>query len=121
MRVAMRALRTLLLGIGLTVALSLGCFLLYWTLELSAVARQTQATPQRLPAAQLADKGVPDNLYVELTDFTFGEPVIDKGAQGWVGAWLPVEPAPPPEEAPRYTIFLRVNVPDQAALDAFLK
>src|SRR6516162_9437833 len=68
----MRALRLLFLALGLIVGLPLGCFLLYWTLELDAVVQKTQETPQQLPAAQLAHKGVPDNLYVELTDFTFG-------------------------------------------------
>jgi hypothetical protein len=117
----MRVLRILPLGFGLIVGLPLGGFLLYWTLELNAVAQKAQATPQRLSVAQLAEKGVPDNLYVELTDCTFGKPVIEKNDKGWVGAWLLVEPTPQPKKAAKYVIFFRANVHDQAELDEFLK
>jgi hypothetical protein len=117
----MRILRLLFLALGLTVGLPLGGFLLYWTLELNAVAQRTQAEPQPTPATELAQKGVPDNLYVELTDFTFGKPVIEAGQQGWYCVWLPVEPVPPAVQPAKYTIFFRANVRDQASLEEFLK
>ncbi len=117
----MRALRLLFLTIGLIISLPLGCFVLYWTLELNAVVQKTQGPPQPLPAAQLAQMGVPDNLYIELTDFTFGKPVIEDGKQGWYCVWLPVEPNPPAAQPAKFTIFFRADVHDQAALDAFLK
>jgi hypothetical protein len=117
----MRALRLLFLALGLIVGLPLGCFLLYWTLELDAVVQKTQETPQQLPAAQLAHKGVPDNLYVELTDFTFGKPVIEEGQHGWYCVWLPVEPNPSSAKPAKYTLFFRADAHDPASLDSFLK
>jgi hypothetical protein len=117
----MRLLRILFNLLGLAVGLPLGGLLLYLTIELKAVTQKTQPTPQRLPAAKLAEKGAPDNLYIELTGFTFGKPVIEKNEEGWVGAWLPVEPTSQPKEAARYSIFVRANVRDQAGLDALLK
>jgi hypothetical protein len=89
------------------------------TIELKGVAQKTKPTAEPLSAAQLVEKGAPDNLHVTLTDFTFGKPVIEKTEAG-LNAWLPVQPASPPE-APKYTIFFHANVPDQAALDKFLK
>jgi hypothetical protein len=117
----MRVLRLLFLALGLIVGLPLGSFLLYWTLELNAVVQQTQGTPEQLPAAQLAQKGAPDNLYVELTDFSFGKPAIEEGKQGWYCVWLPVEPTPPSAQPARYMIFYRADVHDQASLDELLK
>ncbi|HZY89123.1 MAG TPA: hypothetical protein VFE78_30150 [Gemmataceae bacterium] len=117
----MRALRTLLFVVVLMVLLSLGCSVLYAALALKAVTEKAQATPQRLPALELAEQGVPDNLHVEVTDFTFGEPVVEQNERGWAGAWLPVVPAPRPKKAPKYAIFYYANVRDRAALDEFLE
>jgi hypothetical protein len=117
----MRFLRLLFIALGLMVGLPLGGLLLYATVELRTVAQKTQPTPQGLAAVELAAKGAPENLYVELTGFMFGEPIIEKNKEGWEFAWLPVEPALEPEEALKHVIFLRANVRDQAALDRFRK
>jgi hypothetical protein len=117
----MRVLRILFLVLAFTVGLPVGGLLFYWSMEFKAVAQRTKETPDRVPAAQLADKGVPDNLYVDVTDFTFGTPVVETSKQGWAYVWLPVEPATESEKEPPYTIFLRVNVQDQVALDRFVK
>jgi hypothetical protein len=118
----MRLVRLLLLVLGLAVGLPLGGLLLFVTVELKTAAREMQPTPQVLSAAQLADKGTAENLHVELTEFTFGKPVIEKGEQGWKYVWLPVEPTPrPKKKAAKHALFFRAEVADQAALDEVLK
>jgi hypothetical protein len=118
---AMRALRVFFSLLGLVVALPLGGAVLYATIQLKMVAERTQATPRRLPAAQLAQKGVPDNLFVEVTDFRFGKPVIEQTKEGWDGAWLPVEPTTMAAGPAKHALFFRANVRNQAALDLVLK
>src|SRR5689334_22443447 len=103
----MRLLRVLVIVLGLAVGFPLGCVLLWATMQFKMVAQTTRPKPQVLPAAQLADKGAPDNLYVEVTDFTFGKPVIETGEKGWECVWLPVEPVPGAKKAPRHTLFYR--------------
>ena len=117
----MRFVRLLLIVLGLAVGLPLGCLLLFVTVEVKMVAKDTRPTPQTLSAAQLADKGDAENLHVELTDFTFGKPVIENDERGWKCAWLPVEPAPRPKKAAKHVLFFRADVHDQAALDEVLK
>jgi hypothetical protein len=117
----MRLLRVLAIVLGLAVGFPLGCVVLWVTMQLRMVAQTTQPTPEVLPAVLLADKGAPDNLYVEVTDFTFGKPVVESNEKGWECAWLPVEPVPARKKAAKYTLFFRADVRDQAALDEVVK
>jgi hypothetical protein len=116
----MRFFRILLIVFGLVVGLPLGAVLLFTTMQATKVTQKTRPTPQVLSAVQLAEKGAPENLHVELTGYTFGQPVIETNKEGWVCTWLPVEPAPSPETA-KHVIFFRAAVRDQPALDEILK
>src|SRR6516225_3705915 len=128
----MRFLRILVIVLGLAGGLPLGFMLLLTTMQVRSLAEAARETPDVLPAAQLARKGAPDNLHVELTDFTFGKPVAEKSEDGGLSVWLPVEPPHEPKKPPKKgkkakkktptpTIFYRANFRDQAALDEFVK
>ena len=97
----MRFLRILVIVLGLAGGLPLGFMLLLTTMQVRSLAEAARETPDVLPAAQLARKGAPDNLHVELTDFTFGKPVAEKSEDGGLSVWLPVEPPPEPKKKDR--------------------
>ncbi|MFL5242995.1 MAG: hypothetical protein ACJ8FY_12880 [Gemmataceae bacterium] len=126
----MRIVRTLFLVVGLMVAMTLGCAVLFTAVQLNNVIQKCKPTAEVLTVAQLAEKGAPENLHVELNDFTFGTPVIETNKEGWECAWLPIEPSAKPlpvephpksKKPSKQTIYYRANVRDQAALDEFVK
>ena len=116
----MRALRIPLIVFGLVVALPLGAAVLYVALQFHDVLERTELTPHLIAAAELSENGPPKNLHIELTDFKFGEPVIERNKDGWESVWLPIKPSPASKVAGKRLLFLRVDVPDQAALDEFV-
>jgi hypothetical protein len=116
----MRVLRFLVILVGVVVGLPAGFLLLFTALQLNGVLQKTKPVPQEVTAAQLVEKGAPENLHVELTGFTFGTPVIEPGKEGWECVWLPILPEPKLKKPTKQAIFYRANVRDQAAVDDLL-
>jgi hypothetical protein len=119
----MRVFRILVLLPGLT-GLPLGGVAFLTALQVNDIVEKTRAEPNVLRAAELLDKGSPENLHVEVTDFKFGSPVIATNKDGWQHAWLPIQPALQSKNAKKTAknkIFYRAKVQDQASLNEFVK
>jgi hypothetical protein len=119
----MRAVRKLLLLVGLAAGLAGGLAGLFATMQVTEVVQKTKPVSEPLSAAQLIDKGSPDNLQVELTGFAFGPPVIATYKDGEKWAWLPVEPGSRPRDPKKagFKIFYRTRANNPAALDQVVK
>src|ERR1700730_17503558 len=105
----MRVLRILLAVICFTICLPAGFVVLFTAFQLNTVIQKSKPTPEEITAAQLVENGVPENLHVQLTGFTFGAPVIEPNKEGWECVWLPVVPEPKPKKASKQTIFFHAN------------
>ncbi len=107
---------------GMVVFFWLGAIAVFAAWQLQMVAGPAQPTPQTLSAAELIDKGPGDNLHVELTDFTFGQPAIEKTDNVWLRVWVPVQPDFPGTKPAERTLLLRADgVSNQAQLDELLR
>jgi hypothetical protein len=87
--------------------------------QLDSVTESAKPEPQPMRLTDLVKNGPGDNAYVELTEFTFGKPVIvEKDAQ-WDAVWIPLlAPRRVRGEIPPFLHTALVH--DQAELDALL-
>ncbi|MDP6044953.1 MAG: hypothetical protein QGG25_05045 [Phycisphaerae bacterium] len=81
--------RKLLLGILAALALMFGAIMLLMGYQKSGVRAATAGEPTPITLAKLVADGPGENLYIELSDFQFGEKyVVEEGAgKVWTRAW----------------------------------
>lgn len=95
----------------------------YYGWQMKTLAQVTKSQPQQLTAASLVKDGPGDNPYIELSEFTFGKPVIDQTDDRWDRVWLPILPAQAAKKK-HYGVpiafFQTTRIRDQAHLDEFL-
>jgi hypothetical protein len=109
----------LLLALGSFIGAGLAFYAGWQTAKLLAVAERTP-TPTSL--AELLEKNPAQNCHVELSGFTFGEPIVEKGADTWNGVWLPLYTDPLPAEAGVPAAFFRdARIRNQTQLDDLVK
>lgn len=93
--------------------------------QAQAIAAVAHPTPLSLTVAQLLEKGADDNLHVELKQFTFGRPVVEKDGKRWLGVWLVLQPAgrTPRSGHATYTaaVLWTPRIQDQDQLDDLLR
>jgi hypothetical protein len=109
-----------LAGIGTVVTLSSTLVLTVLAARVGSVAGKAQPQPQQITLAQLVENGPGDNLYVTLTDFSFGAPVVDQFADEWPGAWVPLYVGHRTNGTPPALYYSR-RTRNRAELDEFLK
>jgi hypothetical protein len=106
---AMKTFRDALLQISLVGSFLIGFLCVYLAWQIHLVSSHARPDAKILPLADLASKGIGDNLHVQLEGFVFGEPVIDKSNKIWNAVWLPLhtEGSDPSKSVP--LAFLRTE------------
>jgi hypothetical protein len=116
----MRWFRRILLFVGMLLGLLLGALAHLVAGDLFEAAEVGRPAPRTITLAELSASGPGDNAHVEVTDFTFGEPVIEQEGDSWTGAWIPLEPADGAKPLPRPVVLRWGDALTQARLDDLL-
>jgi hypothetical protein len=114
----MSPLRKGLILFGMAASLSLGVCCLNVGWQLSQVVAAGRPTPRTLSVTELIAKGPGDNAHIELTDFSFGVPLVEKNGKVWECVWVPLYPPGEETRPSKRTVFLRAErIPDQTRLN----
>jgi len=97
-------------------AFAVGSVLSNYAWQFQTVSRVVDQAPVRTTLASLAAKGPGKTVHVELADFKFGEPLIEKKGERWQCVWLPLVRTTGKTSTP--AVFFRpTRIRDQAQLD----
>jgi hypothetical protein len=84
--------------------------------QLQTISLVAEPVPVQTKVATLASKGPGTAVHLELTEFKFGEPLIEKNGERWECVWLPL--LPPSAKTVTPVVFFRsTRIHDQAQLD----
>ncbi|MFL5342086.1 MAG: hypothetical protein ACJ8F7_18225 [Gemmataceae bacterium] len=84
--------------------------------QFQAVSQVAGPTPAPATVASLAVKGPGTAVHLDLTDFKFGEPLIEKNGERWECVWLPLLASSGKAAAP-VVFFRSTRIRDQEQLD----
>lgn len=113
----MRTLARVFTPVGFVVAVAIAVTAIVFNQQLDAVQAVADVSPQQLTAAELIRQGPGKNAHIIVTDFRFGEPVVDKEADEAQRVSVPVLPTKEKIDKPACQVFLRLDVQDLAQLD----
>src|SRR5262245_58495610 len=83
------ALFYLVLAVG---GLTLGSTGFYYSWQIQKLANRAQPETTAMTMAELLKDGPPRNVHVELRDFSFGKPLIDRNDKNeWTHVWVPMK------------------------------
>ncbi len=93
-------------------------FSLYCLHQLNLLAESAQTDSQQLTLKELTENGAGDNHHVSLSQFSFGEPIIEKKDGEWEGVWLTLLPQSGEPEA---AVLWAPSIKTQDQLDEYLQ
>jgi hypothetical protein len=97
-------------------AFAIGAVGANFALEVTAYSQAVEAAPEEMKVSTLASKGPGTKGRVALTNFRFGEPLIDKTGEKWDYVWIPL--LAPSGKASNPVVFFRSSrIKNQAQLD----
>ena len=89
----MKYVLVILVSIGLLTAFPAFLCCIVLAMQVQMATAVAQPTSHVLPLSDLLSRGPGNNAHVQVTDFSFGEPVIDKKGIQWQWVWIPLLPA----------------------------
>src|SRR5689334_10299849 len=99
-------------------AFAVGSVAANFALQVAAFSDAMEPAPEATKVSTLVSKGPGTKGHLELSNFKFGEPLIDKTGEKWDYVWLPL--IPPSGKASNPAVFYRSNrIKNQAQLDEF--
>jgi hypothetical protein len=99
-------------------AFAVGSVAANFALEVTAFSNAVEATPEEMKVSTLASRGPGTKGRLQLSNFKFGEPLIDKTGEKWDYVWVPVL-APAGKTSNPVVFFRTSRIKNQAQLDEF--